>query len=104
MSPDRMDGFIRRNFPAAEIAPERVERVIASVLAKIDGVPPPVRRTWRHGLGDLFAIPAWVGQYAVPMGVAASLGIVFGIHMMPERDAAELSSLLISSSLSYLGY
>lgn len=104
MKPDRMDDFIRENFPAAEAVPERVERVMASVMARIDALPEPRRPKWLDRFREPFATPVWVGQYAIPLSVAAMLGAFVANQLVPGSDPVRLGSLLVSSSLPYLGY
>ncbi len=102
MNPGRLDDFIRQGFPPHEIGTERVDRVMASVLADVDDLP--ARRGWSRGLADLLAAPGWVGQYAIPLSVAAVLGVLAGGHLGPSSGPTHLGMLLVSSSLPYLGY
>lgn len=103
MNPGTLDDFVRQSIPPNEIDRDRVDRVMASVLAAVDDTP--ARRGWAQALADLFAVPGWVGQYAIPLCLAAVLGVLAGGQLAPSSGEAHLGTLLASSSsLPYLGY
>ena len=105
MTRDGLDAWVRQATPHPDIAPERVEAVIDSVLARL---PAPSRRdsAWarlavRLGLDpDLSRAPiAAVGRLAVPMAAAAVLGLIVGRSLETAETTAGFARLLTASSI-----
>ena len=105
MTRDSMDAFLRAHRPSAEVAPERVERVIDSVMARLDDAP--VRATAWGALRRRFALPTMprlIGAYAVPISMAAVLGIAVGRGMAPGADVWSLSDVIVASTMTLAGF
>ena len=105
MTRDSMDAFLRANRPSAEVAPERVDRVIDSVMARLDEASP--RETVWDALRRRFAFPAMprlIGAYAVPVSLAAVLGIAVGRSMAPDGDVWSLSDVIVASTMTLVGF
>ena len=72
--------------PEPAIPDDRVERMIASTLARLDTarVLRPARSDWRVWLLDLLPALAPASRFAMPMAAAALLGIVVGQQLQAE--------------------
>lgn len=100
MTRDSLADLLRLTHPPVTISAERVERVAASVLARLDadadGTVPSMRRlsnrqpTRSLWAGDLL----W--RFAAPMAAAAALGIFTGEHIVATQIEFSLLDLLSS--------
>lgn len=98
MTADGLDTLIKNAFPATDIQPDQVQRVMAGVFARLDQPQvqaPPGR--W-HQLGQLLSelTPsplALIRQTALPMALGLALGLYLG--QMPE-DTAPQDELMAS--------
>ncbi len=101
-SPDRHS----LDTPSMAIPPERVERLIGAVLARLDEFPGPVAAR-AHGTGSLVR---WLAgmipepRFAMPMAAAAALGIVVGQHLQAAEAAVQFADLFSYTSLYALGF
>lgn len=107
MTPDGLDDLIRNNFPARDVGPAQVQRVMDGVMARL-GPPRPatIGRRLLDLLSDLTPpLPVLLRQSAVPVGIALVLGLYAGQHLQLAAQHPTLSSLLpASSSLLLAGY
>lgn len=95
-----------RDRRSVEIPQERVDRVIGTVLARLDESRRPVAarpglaahlRAWLAGL-----MPA--SRFAMPMAAAALLGVVVGRHLQMTEAALQFADLLSYTSIYASGF
>lgn len=108
MTADGLDTLIKNAFPATDIPPDQVQRVMAGVFARLDRPQAQVRdgRWQRLGqlLSDLTPTP-WVlvRQAALPVALALTLGVYLG--QVPSRTAPQVQLLAsLTSPLMSAGY
>jgi len=107
VTPDGLDDLIRTNFPARDVGPAQVQRVMDAVMARLDQ-PQPIT-FWRRLLDLLSEFtpppPVLLRQSAVPVGLALALGLYAGQYLHQPTQSPALSALLpSSSSLLLAGY
>ena len=98
MTPDPLDDFLRGNFPAPDLSPERVDRLIGSVMARLDREPAP--RRWPQWLAAL--VPP-VTRFALPMAAAAVLGVMVGHGLNQAEPLSVFSQVFLSTSFLPVG-
>jgi hypothetical protein len=101
---DEFDAMIRSSFPPVAPSPERVDRVIGSVLATIEARTPRPDQT----------VPPWaiaampLPRYAMAMAIAAVLGSLCGVLLPNASKVADqpplLSLITISTATKPLGF
>jgi hypothetical protein len=93
---ERLDDLVRASIPQSAVAPDRAERVMAAVMARLD-VPPTahmVPPVWRRLPSDL------VVRYVLPMAMAAGLALMVG----PRHEGAatpQLSALIMAANVDW---
>lgn len=107
MTPDGLDDLIRNHFPARDVGPAQVQRVMDAVMARLD--QPQPASGWRRLLDLLSDFtpppPVLLRQSAIPVGIALALGLYVGQHLHQPAPNPTLSALLpSSSSLLLAGY
>jgi hypothetical protein len=107
VTPDGLDDLIRNHFPARNVGPAQVQRVMDAVMARLD--QPQPASGWRRLLDLLSDFtpppPVLLRQSAVPVGIALALGLYVGQHLHQPAPNPTLSALLpSSSSLLLAGY
>ena len=92
----------RRIHADGVISDERVERLMASVMARLEAQPvrkPDIRTK----------LLAWLAQsatprFAMPMTVAAALGVMVSLQLRSEELAFQLSDLIAYTTLYQSGF
>ncbi|MCA1907993.1 MAG: hypothetical protein LDL39_06500 [Magnetospirillum sp.] len=108
MTADGLDTLIKNAFPATDIPPDQVQRVMAGVFARLDQTQPQVRLNRWQRLGQLLSelTPApWVlvRQAALPVALALALGVYLG--QVPRQTAPQVQLLAsLTSPLMSAGY
>ncbi|KAF0223263.1 MAG: hypothetical protein FD176_2082 [Rhodospirillaceae bacterium] len=107
MTPNGLDDLIRTNFPARDVGPAQVQRVMDAVMTRLDQPQPTTG--WRRLLDLLSELtpspPVLLRQSVVPVGIALALGLYVGQHLHQPAPNPTLSALLpSSSSLLLAGY
>lgn len=82
--------------PAPAISPARVERVIGSVLGRLD--PRPAPAGWRVWLAGALSGLAPVSRFAMPMAAAAVLAVVVNRHLQMAESPAMADLLSVATS------
>lgn len=100
MTADGLDTLIKNAFPATDIAPEQVQRVMAGVFARLDQPQAQARPgRWRRLaelLSELTPAPlALIRQTALPVALGLALGLYLG--QLPG-DTAPQDELMASLS------
>jgi hypothetical protein len=102
MSGDPLDEMMGRLAPPVEVAPQRADRVMATVMARLDApVAQPSRpmpKPW------LYRVVLPLSRFALPMAAAAMLGIVVGEGLRPSAELANLDQLFMSTAYTGLQY
>jgi hypothetical protein len=93
---------MRRLAPPVEVSPERAERVMNRVMARLDDhsmatASRPSFREWLAGLMPL-------SRFALPMAVATLLGLVVGHDLRADTEVVVLGQDLVATYYSGLGY
>lgn len=108
MSHDRLDAMIRNAFPATQVPPDSVERVMAGVFARLDQPAPRSPSLGRRVLallGELTpSLPSLARQAALPASVALVLGLYAGQFLQPPQHTGLLASLATPAHLLMAGY
>ena len=98
MTEDDLDRMIQSSMPDVEITSERLEMMVEGVLLRLNDYPQIQPTLWTRIRAFLPGL-----AYAVPVVVAAWLGVVTGDMMGASRNADPLISLLsVSSSFDAL--
>jgi hypothetical protein len=95
MTADPLDAFLRSAAPPANPSDERVQDMMAGVMARLDQQPPA--RSWGSVWRVLFAP---VPRYTVQMATAALLGVLLGAALPQKEETVQQVPLvsLISAS------
>jgi len=94
MRRDPFDDLIQDAFPPLEVTPQRIDRLIGGVMARLDD--PPRRPFW-------LALLLPFSRFALPMAAAAALGVVVGQDLNPPEPLSLFSATFLSISYSSLG-
>lgn len=94
MDPD-LDRLMAESLPAPQVSPERVRRLKAAVMARIDArAPPPAHRPF-----------AFLPRLGVPAVLALALGVIVGLRLPvndpPAGGLAYLVSTVYETSVHY---
>lgn len=99
---DDLDDIMRRLAPPVEVSPERAERVMTRVMARLDGRG--MAAASRPSFGEWLAGLMPLSRFALPMAAAALLGIVVGHDLRAETEVVVLGQDLVATYYSGLGY
>ncbi len=100
MTGDPLDSVLRGASPPADISDERIQTMIAGVLAQLDPIAPP-RPSWRSILWRILLPP--LPRYIVQMATAALLGVLLGAALPQKEETVQqppLVSLITASAPS----
>jgi hypothetical protein len=109
MNPDALDDFVRGSLLSEEVAPQRVDRLVATVMARLDLVEQRQAapdwsqrcRAWAAGWRTML-VPA--GRFAIPMAVAVLLGVMVGNQFQAQDTSIHVGDLLSTTSIQLASY